>query len=186
MLDSATIIAVGDLGTIIRSTDAGVSWTVQSRVVGTRRLADVSAASASTAFAVGEEGTILRTSDSGATWILQDARTTGYLRGAWFVNETTGWIGAENGLVLHTTDGGASWMRQDTGGTLDVVRLSFFDENTGMAVATNFSRGEILRTRDGWSELDSDALGGGLLERHYLCRLQSMDCTRGFSSLAIR
>lgn len=102
MLDRGNVIAVGELGTIIRSTDGGDSWMVQTNLVGRRRLTDVSAASARTAFAVGEDGTILRTSDSGQTWILQDAGTTGTLRGVWFVNETTGWIGAQNGLVLHT------------------------------------------------------------------------------------
>lgn len=58
------------------------------------------------------------------------------------------------------TDRGASWIRQDTGSNLDVSHLSFIDENIGMAVATNFFRGEILRTRDGgasWTRIPAAA-----------------------------
>ena len=65
--DAQTRIAVGLLGTIVRTSDGGESWTLPPS--GTRNsLHGVAFAEANTAVAVGEQGTIVRSIDGGATW----------------------------------------------------------------------------------------------------------------------
>src|SRR5258708_26081639 len=70
VLDANTVVAVGDAGTIVRTTDGGQSWTLQSSGT-TRDLRGVSFVDADTGTAVGFSGTILRTTDGGQTWTLQ-------------------------------------------------------------------------------------------------------------------
>src|SRR5690349_17945085 len=75
MLDADTVIAVGDPGTILRSTDGGATW-IRQKSGTTSDLTAVSFTDANTGTAVGwnrdrREGTILRTTDGGATWTPQ-------------------------------------------------------------------------------------------------------------------
>src|SRR5262249_12844303 len=69
-VDASTGTVVGDLGTIVRTTDGGATWT-QQRSGTTNGLLGVSFVDASTGTAVGEFGTIVRTTDGGATWTRQ-------------------------------------------------------------------------------------------------------------------
>ena len=64
VLDGKTVIAVGDAGTILRTTDGGASW--RRQFSGTaNHLYGVSFTDANTGTAVGEGGTILRTTTGG-------------------------------------------------------------------------------------------------------------------------
>jgi photosystem II stability/assembly factor-like uncharacterized protein len=54
----------GNRGTILASTDGGLTWTVQASGT-TNFLADVRFVSATTGFAVGDEGTVLKTLTGG-------------------------------------------------------------------------------------------------------------------------
>jgi len=65
LLSSQTAIAVGELGTILRTTDAGATWTIQDSGT-TASLTGVAFADPSVGTAVGD--TILQTTDGGATW----------------------------------------------------------------------------------------------------------------------
>ncbi len=61
---------VGDYGTIVRTTDGGNSWTIQSSGT-TQTLWGVSFTDANNGSAVGENGTIPRTTNGGANWLPQ-------------------------------------------------------------------------------------------------------------------
>src|SRR5258707_2060828 len=64
---ASTVVAVGDGGIILRSSDGGATWTLQSSGT-TDALAGDSFVDADTGTAVGHVGTIFRTTDGGATW----------------------------------------------------------------------------------------------------------------------
>jgi hypothetical protein len=59
---------VGFEGTILRTTDGGLHWTMQTSGT-TRDLYGVSFIDANTGIVVGTDGTILRTTTGGVTWI---------------------------------------------------------------------------------------------------------------------
>src|SRR5216683_88598 len=62
--DPSTVVAAGDYGTILSTTDGGATWTLQSS--GTRNaLLGLSFVDVNTGWAVGEGGTILSTTDGG-------------------------------------------------------------------------------------------------------------------------
>ncbi|MDP4219656.1 MAG: T9SS type A sorting domain-containing protein [Bacteroidota bacterium] len=66
-IDSSNIVAVGDSGLIIRTTDAGITWHRQSAKV-TEPLFDVSFADDDHGIAVGGNGLVCITSDGGKSW----------------------------------------------------------------------------------------------------------------------
>jgi photosystem II stability/assembly factor-like uncharacterized protein len=101
---TANYIVVGDGGTVIRTDNAGVSWT--TRVSNTSEdLHAVVRANASRYFAVGNRGTILQGSSTGLNpWNLEDAGTSEDLRGITASGEGT--TGAGNEVWAVGRDGG--------------------------------------------------------------------------------
>src|ERR1051326_4896056 len=107
-LDVRTIIAVGDQGSILRTTDTGVTWKRISS--GTSALlSGISFADANTGLAVGRQGPLLPTVDGGSTWTPQSSGTGGWLRGASFTDAGTGTVVGDAGTILRTVDWGATW-----------------------------------------------------------------------------
>ncbi len=138
-------IAVGDAGTIIRTTDGGTSWTAQSS--GTRNhLYGVSIIGA-TGTTVGQSGTILRTTNSGAKWTSQNSGTTKNLRGVFFRDANTGTVVGDGGTLLRTADGGATWIMQPIGTTNRLNGVFFPTASVGTIVGWGY--GTILQTIDG-------------------------------------
>ena len=82
------MIAVGDSGTILRTTDAGSNWTLVSSAT-SAQLFGVAFADARTGVAVGAQGTILRTTEAGASWISQPSPTALQLNAVSFADEST-------------------------------------------------------------------------------------------------
>jgi photosystem II stability/assembly factor-like uncharacterized protein len=124
IVDDNTVIAVGDIGLILRTEDGGVTWTQQ--VSGTTQyLSGVSFTDANTGTVVGGGGTILHTTDGGATWTQQVSGTTQYLAGVSFTDTNAGTVVGGEGTILHTTDGGATWTQQVSGTTQNLVGISF-------------------------------------------------------------
>src|SRR5215470_14626255 len=166
-LSPSSTVAVGDFGTILRTTDGGATWTPQFSGT-TYRLRGVSFVDANNGTAVGDFGTIVRTTDGGATWTPQTSGTTNALYGVSFVDANTGTAVGDFGTILNTTDGGATWTRQFSG-TIDYLYgVSFTDGNTGTAVGCVLvtphprcaGRGAILRTTDGGVTWTPQFIGG--------------------------
>src|SRR5438477_1289139 len=70
--------AVGWYGTILRTTDGGRHWIIQSSGT-TNLLYGVSFVDANNGTVVGANGTILRTADGGQSWVSQTSGTTNAL-----------------------------------------------------------------------------------------------------------
>ena len=154
--------AVGKLGTILRTTDGGVTWTLQTSGT-TNFLTGVHFVDASNGTVVGYsnnvggEATILHTTDGGTTWNWQSSGTTDYLNGVFFTDANTGTAVGSNGKILRTTDGGATWVMQTSGTTGSLNGVYFTSTNTGIIVGTN----GILRTTDGgtsWNSVSTNSL----------------------------
>lgn len=104
------LIAVGDRGFILRSTDQGLSW---SQVASPSRvmLTAVAMASPTVGFAVGHDTTILKTTDAGQSWsqIASDPQLESPFFDLSFVSPEKGFVVGAYGLIHETIDGGQSW-----------------------------------------------------------------------------
>jgi hypothetical protein len=97
-----------------------------------------------TGWVAGAMGTVLHTTDGGATWVGQDAGTTFFIYGIWFIDAQTGWVGVTDGTIRKTTDGGNTWqlIYQIEQSILDIW---FADAQKGWATAGPY----ILHTENG-------------------------------------
>jgi len=133
-------------GTILRTTDAGTTWTIQLSQIPIG-LFGVSFPDINTGFTVGAGELILKTTDGGVDWTIQRLPpiAMNMLYGVSFANSDAG-TAVGGTLILHTTDGGLTWTSQMSGTSHNLRAVSFSDANTGTAVG---SGGTILRTTNG-------------------------------------
>jgi photosystem II stability/assembly factor-like uncharacterized protein len=99
--DEQTAWTVGQRGTIVASTDQGLSWRVQR--AGTypdSLLMSVQAFDGLTARATGYLGRSVLTTDGGTTWVGEETGTKEWLLASSFLTPTLGWVAGENGMVL--------------------------------------------------------------------------------------
>ncbi|OGC05364.1 hypothetical protein A2V82_08460 [candidate division KSB1 bacterium RBG_16_48_16] len=147
MIDENTAVAVGELGTIVRTTDGGEHWQVIYHQVGTsENLNAVFFINNHTGWAVGERGVTIKTTDGGQSWQALDSPTEYHLYDVCFVDENRGFIVGRFGKILRTTDGGASWITLKSGTQRSLQAIEFIDNKTGITVG---SGGTIIKTRDG-------------------------------------
>ena len=148
--------AVGYYGTVIRSTDRGLSWAAMP-FPNSGDLHDVYFHDALNGFAAGDSG-LFHTVDGGGSW---DAVVTP-LQEPWrcitFVSAQVGFCGGGwfgTGALLRTLDGGATWDVVFSGAEIPVSAIQFPSADTGYAVQYSYSW-EVLKTTDGganWSAL---------------------------------
>ncbi len=105
------IWAVGYFGKIIRSMDAGKTFTTLNSGT-TVPLLGISFINDKEGWVVGDAGTILHTKDGGTTWEKQVSTiATEKLLKVQFLNEKEGFAVGTYGVILHTSTGGATWER---------------------------------------------------------------------------
>lgn len=166
------IIAVGDRGHILVSTDNGASWNQSSAPV-QYLLTAVDFGNDQNVWAVGHEGIILHSSDGGSSWALQYAnphrvRTDEELNqmsdeeflklpqagspllDVWFRDESVGFVVGAYGVFLGTTDGGETW--QDVASRIenfDGWHLNAISANDQGIVYIAGEKGVLFRSDDG-------------------------------------
>src|SRR6516225_6665382 len=113
LLDSGIGFVVGDAGTILKTTDSGMTWSPLTSGT-TNGLYDVYFFDATQGVAVGEQGLILRTTDGGAGWQGVTSGVTDSLRSVSF-SGVTGICGGDSQDILFSTDAGASWQISQSG-----------------------------------------------------------------------
>jgi photosystem II stability/assembly factor-like uncharacterized protein len=135
--------AVGDLGKIIYTADAGGTWTPQASNT-SFPLNGIWFSTVSEGWAVGAGGTVLRTVDGGGSWSrLTNVGASETLMDVHFVTPDSGWVVGAAGVILRTFDRGVSWQRLNP-------------------VPTNLNGVSFAGSRDGWAVGD----GGAILGTH--------------------
>lgn len=131
---------------IYKTTDGGANWAQIATDNTAGEIGKMIFTDLNNGWIVGENGKILKTTNGGFNWIpvTNTGITSGYkCKTAYFINSTTGWIGAEPdgtnnkkaestnyAIILHTKDGGISWTTQTTP-TRNPFSIFFWDENNG-------------------------------------------------------
>jgi photosystem II stability/assembly factor-like uncharacterized protein len=145
-IDPLTGWAAGEYGTILHSTDGGLTWENQE-FGNTDNLLAIAAASPQLLWAVGDNGTILHTTNGGDDWNDQTSGIASGLNAVAFVDSSNGWAAGDNETILHTTNGGTSWSIQySSHGQASVNALFFISSLEGWAAG---SGGRIYHTTDG-------------------------------------
>lgn len=160
-VDSSTGWAVGAAGTILKTSDAGSSWSGQTSGVPATTLNDVQFSGTSTGIVVGLGGLILRTTDA-ITWQTMTSGTAQVLYGvSWAVSTGTVWAAGAAGAVQVSTDSGNYWRSGDLTGDITgspTFRSVFFiNASTGWAVG---DLGALWRTGDAgnnWTNISTGA-----------------------------
>jgi photosystem II stability/assembly factor-like uncharacterized protein len=149
--DENKIYIVAQEGQILKSKDAGATWTEQKSFT-SESLTSVYFVNANLGYVVGHSGTILRTTDGGNIWTKQVSPTTMDLYSVYFKNKDIGYITAFDlnidscTVLLTTKDGGSNWSKKSIG-TLNYPRkITFVNNDTAFIIGS--PRG-ILKTTDG-------------------------------------
>lgn len=134
LLDATTVgqsvIAVGERGRILRSTDSGRTWELLPSPIETT-LTGISFADAQCGWAVGHDGTILNTRDGGLSWTQQHSdQTISFLDVFAIDTRKVCAIGAF-GLFYLSEDGGVTWApRQALEQDMHLNRITAVGNNT--------------------------------------------------------
>ena len=102
---------MGDFGTILKTTDGGLSWKTQGAPSFTGVFSVDFPFDAITGYAVGGTG-ILKTSDGGENWVDQDINA-GLSTVQFPVDVQTGFALGGGGAILKTTDGGTTFVEDE-------------------------------------------------------------------------
>jgi photosystem II stability/assembly factor-like uncharacterized protein len=151
--------AVGEAGTIIKTTNGGISWIPQTSGV-QNDLLDVSFSDENYGAAVGQgyqgsSNIILRTTNGGNSWFEQSNPATGGLNGVHFIDKNTGTAVSTYASIIRTTDGGETWTNQQGITNYPYIDVFFTNVNNGIIVG-EFDL--ILKTTNGgatWTRIQT-------------------------------
>lgn len=161
-VDNQTGWVAGDSGIIMKTTDGGGEWIVQTSDPD-NHMVEIFMLDENYGWALGtklptpgnpEYGTnILKTSDGGHTWN-RYLYPTEFFLAAFFIDSLTGWIGGIHGKLMKTTDGGSSWFPVTVDSTIfsdfTIRRIKFLTPKYGYATGGHIDiAGVIWRTEDG-------------------------------------
>ena len=157
-LDGNRGIAVGDVGLVLGSDDAGKTWAPRTSGI-TEKLMDVTFIG-NEGWASGMNGAVIHTADGGRTWDKQKTGTNQALEGLFFLDAQHGWAVGWAGTIMRTADGGKTWqsIKADEA-QWSLSSVYFKDDKTGWAVGF---AGQILYSVDGglkWKVIKSPANG---------------------------
>ncbi|MCX6247635.1 MAG: YCF48-related protein [Bacteroidetes bacterium] len=173
--DVNTGYAAGELGTILKTSNAGLTWTALSSGT-SNNLNAVHFTDDNTGFAVGDLGTIIKTSNAGLTWSAISSGTTEILTSLYFPNATTGFAVGHSATILKTIDGGTTWTNVTPFGVEgNLASVYFTDAKRGYAVGGRtilIPNGAIvltllLLTEDGGTTWGDASMGTGPLTSVY-------------------
>jgi photosystem II stability/assembly factor-like uncharacterized protein len=148
--------AAGKFGTLLRTDDAGASWTGIATGI-TQDLARVRIIDSDSLVIAG--GCALRRSDDAGQsftrlpWTASDLNCPSAIVSLSFPSDQVGYLSIANGTVFRTADGGKTWSRKTavpgtpaTGGSASPTDIFFTATDTGVVSTT---AGQIYRTTDG-------------------------------------
>ncbi len=151
-VDNQTVFAVGDFGTILKTSNGGTTWNTQNSPTGSF-LFGIHFANSNLGWIAGDNGNIMKSTDGGSTWIMKSTPTSNRLYDIDFVDQLNGWAVGRSGTIIHSGDGGETWQLQSSGTTSRLYGVHFLNPDTGFVVGWD---GRLLRTVNGginWTAL---------------------------------
>lgn len=181
-LDNQTGWVAGDSGLIMKTSNGGGEWTVQTTNI-TNNIEEIFMLNKNYGWALGiqlpstdaaDYGTvILNTSNGGATW--ENYLYPGeYFLAIVFIDSLNGWMGGEYGKLMGTTDGGISWFQANVDSIIfsgfAIRNVRFLTPKYGYAVGGHIDiAGVIWRTDNGGQSWTVQGVGPEpILDLHFI------------------
>jgi photosystem II stability/assembly factor-like uncharacterized protein len=149
------VVVIADNATVLRSTDFGVTWTLQYRASSTQSGGyDLKSHPSAGFLALFGQNTLVRSTDDGVTWssiAIKPGNGETLYTIAMQAERT--WYAASARRVYKTTDGGVNWGVDTTIKADGLTALSFVDSLYGYQIRN----GQLLQTHDGgatWREMN--------------------------------
>ena len=142
-VSSNTGWAVGDAGTLLKTSGGGVSWNKKS-INFSRTLTDIFFINESVGWTVGGwTSSIFKTTNGGDHWLAKSVGEELSFHSVQFINEFTGWAVADYD-IFGTTDGGDNWQKLSSINSDLLVDAQFLSATTGWIIGWN----DIYKTTD--------------------------------------
>lgn len=155
LLDSVDVggnlIAVGEFGHILKSTDRGENWAQSTQVPTRNTLTSIHFLDDQNGLAVGHDMTILRTQDGGESWQLaySDPEAELPLLGVLFISKTHAIAVGAFSSMLESRDGGVSWeTRTLSPDSMDDYHLNDIFRGPSGAIYIPAEFGNVYRSTD--------------------------------------
>jgi len=108
VLDQNVIWVAGNQGTILKTSNAGTSWSLVN--VGMKSdFVSVWFSDLKTGWLGGNDGIILKTIDGGKTWANVDLGVSGNISNIHFLDSDNGFVTVDKAGIFYTNDGGNHW-----------------------------------------------------------------------------
>ncbi|MCU0372071.1 MAG: choice-of-anchor J domain-containing protein [Ignavibacteria bacterium] len=164
MLTTTNWYACGYAGTFMKTTNAGVTWSVytnaggwQSSYYGQGRILYSGwFFNANTGLVCGSSGWIARTTNAGLNWDSLASPTASTLYGMHFVNNNVGYAGGASGTILKTVNGGLNWTALTSGVTTTIYNIFASDSLHVFAPTTS---GNVRVSTDAGATWNARATG---------------------------
>jgi len=134
MVNSNVSYAVGNNGTVLKTTNGGTTWTAKSFPASSTNLS-VYFQNELTGFIGNQNAFIYKTVDGGNNWEMNGAASTYAVTSVVMTTSTNGFCGDHYGNLQRSTDNGQTWYTQFTMPGYD-SKIFFSNDNRGWAVDT--------------------------------------------------
>ena len=138
--------AVGDNGTILKTSDGGNNWiTVDTPI--NMNFKKVKFYGLEIGYAISDKGQIVKSLDGGASWFTLSTPVNDDLNDLYLIDAQRVCIVGNNGTILLSIDGTHfNTVSQSSSNTSNLYGVTFFDTSVGWAVGAS---GTLLMTKDG-------------------------------------
>jgi|AntRauTorckE6833_2_1112554.scaffolds.fasta_scaffold00354_23 photosystem II stability/assembly factor-like uncharacterized protein len=181
-VSSQTAYAVGDLGTVIKSTDGGNTWTDvsfgETKSYLSLHFFDENIGFVGGPFSSSGGGStemLAKTTDGGQTWDILSSFDFEDFHDMEFLNADTGWVAAQDGKIIYTTDGGSNWSSKSAG-TEDLLDMDLVNDSTFWVAGENGALYSSNDAGDSWDQaIQIDTLGLSQNDHLYGVEFTSQD-----------
>ncbi len=152
-LDTNTVFGVGSYGRILKSEDAGATFTNFTQAVTTGNIVDIHFGDEQTGYAVigvnepSFSAEILKTTNAGESWAKVSTISERSPGNVFFTSPAVGYVSFSGGRLFKTIDGAESWSELQTGISSAISGITFTSPDVGYLV-TEFTPATILKTTD--------------------------------------
>lgn len=143
-IDSMTGYIGGINGFLSKTTDGGVSWTVQDPIFASPFVRDLTFINANTGYLCGDNGFIRKTTNGGNNWIPLTTNTSGGIYGIDATDELNVYAVVTDGTILRSVNGGASFTSVSVSPN-QLLTIDFSSRDTGYAAGQG---GVVYKTTD--------------------------------------